>query len=194
MEVKDMRKTMKKLYGAMLAMALCVALLPTQAVKAETTATENQEEYAFIAKPMANTGGEITSEVYGVTEDGIPFWTFEYDTYVVETQYYNEKEQIITYEIKYDEEFTDRGEIKIADDADEELEEPKEEVKTTPSGRELAEGETVYIVKKGDCLWSIAKTLLGKGTRYKELFTRNGDIVEKAELIFPGQEIIIPAK
>lgn len=73
-------------------------------------------------------------------------------------------------------------------------EESKEEAQIIPSGRELAEGESVYVVKKGDCLWSIAKTLLGNGARYKELFTRNGDIVEKANLIFPGQEIIIPVK
>ena len=58
----------------------------------------------------------------------------------------------------------------------------------------MAEGETYYIVKKGDCLWGIARTLLGDGRRYKELFTRNGDIVEKAALIFPGQDIIIPVK
>lgn len=74
-------------------------------------------------------------------------------------------------------------------------EEPKEETpKAEASGREVLEGESVYIVKKGDCLWSIAKALLGNGAKYKELFTRNGDIVEKAELIFPGQEIIVPAK
>ncbi|MBP3569622.1 MAG: LysM peptidoglycan-binding domain-containing protein [Lachnospiraceae bacterium] len=77
---------------------------------------------------------------------------------------------------------------------EESKDEPKDEAQTIPSGRELAEGESVYVVKKGDCLWSIAKTLLGNGARYKELFTRNGDIVEKANLIFPGQEIIIPMK
>ena len=78
-------------------------------------------------------------------------------------------------------------------------EEVKEDVKEEPktekaSGRTLQEGESVYIVKKGDCLWGIARTLLGDGRKYTELYTRNNDIVEKATLIFPGQEIIIPAK
>lgn len=70
----------------------------------------------------------------------------------------------------------------------------QEETKPVASGREVLEGESVYIVKKGDCLWNIAKLLLGDGNKYKDLFTRNGDIVEEADLIFPGQEIIIPAK
>lgn len=79
-------------------------------------------------------------------------------------------------------------------DEEQKKEEQKEESQITPSGRKLAEGESVYVVKTGDCLWGIARTLLGDGARYKELFTRNGDIVEKANLIFPGQEIIIPVK
>lgn len=62
----------------------------------------------------------------------------------------------------------------------------------TKKGRKLYEGETVYIVQKGDCLWGIARKILGDGRLYKNLFTRNGDIVKKAELIHTGQEIIIP--
>ena len=82
-------------------------------------------------------------------------------------------------------------------------EEPKKEeateadkkvVSKTKDGREVYEGEEVYIVKKGDCLWGIAKQLLGNGARYNELFTRNNGIVKKATLIFPGQEIIVPTK
>ena len=72
-------------------------------------------------------------------------------------------------------------------------EEP-EAVKKTTDGREVYDGETIYIVKKGDCLWGIARQLLGDGKKYTELFTRNNGIVEKAELIYPGQEIIVPAK
>ena len=70
----------------------------------------------------------------------------------------------------------------------------KEIVEKTKDGRAVYTGETVYIVKKGDCLWNIAKQLLGNGARYKELFTRNNGIIEKAKLIFPGQEVIVPAK
>ena len=82
----------------------------------------------------------------------------------------------------------------VEEDVTTEVEEDaKTEIKTA-AGRELQEGESVYIVKPGDCLWSIARTLLGDGRKYTELFTRNNDIVEKAVLIFPGQEIIVPAK
>lgn len=72
--------------------------------------------------------------------------------------------------------------------------EDKEVIDKTKDGREVYTGETVYIVKKGDCLWNIAKQLLGNGARYKELFIRNNGIIEKAELIFPRQEVIVPAK
>jgi len=77
------------------------------------------------------------------------------------------------------------------------VEEPTETPATsdnTTTGREVKEGETVYTVKKGDCLWVIAKQFLGKGARYVELFERNNDILTDATLIRPGQEIIIPAK
>ena len=64
----------------------------------------------------------------------------------------------------------------------------------TTSGREVKEGETVYTVQKGDCLWAIARQFLGNGSKYTELFDRNGDILTDATVIIPGQEIIIPAK
>ena len=70
----------------------------------------------------------------------------------------------------------------------------KKVVKKTSDGREVYEGEQVYIVKKGDCLWNIAKQLLGNGARYRELFTRNNGIVKQARVIFVGQEIIVPVK
>ena len=69
-----------------------------------------------------------------------------------------------------------------------------EAVEKTTDGRAVAAGETVYVVKKGDCLWSIAKQLLGNGAKYTELFTRNNEILKNAEEVFPEQEIIVPAK
>lgn len=68
-----------------------------------------------------------------------------------------------------------------------------ESTETTKDGRAVYAGETVYTVKKGDFLWKIAKELLGNGAKYKEIFARNKDIIKKAELIFPGQQLIIPA-
>ncbi len=67
-----------------------------------------------------------------------------------------------------------------------------EAVDQTKDGRAVYAGESIYVVQKGDFLWKIAKQLLGNGAMYKELFVRNNDIIKKAELIFPGQELIIP--
>ena len=42
-----------------------------------------------------------------------------------------------------------------------------------------------YTVKKGDCLWNIAKKQLGDGTKYKELAQKNG--ISDPNRIYPGQ-------
>jgi len=62
----------------------------------------------------------------------------------------------------------------------------------TKDGRAVMVGESVYVVKPGDYLWAIAKMLFGNGAKYKDLFTRNNDVLKTADLIFPGQEIIVP--
>ena len=62
----------------------------------------------------------------------------------------------------------------------------------TSDGRVVYTGESIYVVKKGDSLWKIAKAFFDNGAMYKELFARNSDIIEKAELIFRGQELVIP--
>ena len=79
-------------------------------------------------------------------------------------------------------------------EAEEPATEEQEVAKVLESGRKVYVGEEVYVVKAGDCLWAIAEKLLVDGRRYNELFTRNGDIIQKAEMIFPGQEVIVPAK
>lgn len=67
-----------------------------------------------------------------------------------------------------------------------------EGIEKTTDGRAVYNGESIYVVKKGDSLWNIAKHFFGSGAKYKELFVRNNGIIEKAELIFRGQEIIVP--
>ena len=42
-----------------------------------------------------------------------------------------------------------------------------------------------YTVKKGDCLWNIAKKQLGDGTKYKEIAQKNG--ISDPNRIYPGQ-------
>ncbi len=42
-----------------------------------------------------------------------------------------------------------------------------------------------YTVKKGDCLWNIAKQQLGDGTKYQEIAKKNG--IYDPNKIYPGQ-------
>lgn len=49
-----------------------------------------------------------------------------------------------------------------------------------------------YTVVKGDCLWSIAKKQLGNGSRWQEIYQLNRDKVKNPNLIFPGQQLILP--
>lgn len=51
---------------------------------------------------------------------------------------------------------------------------------------------TTYTVVKGDCLWKIAKKLLGDGSRYTEIYNLNRDKISNPNLIYPGQVLTIP--
>lgn len=65
---------------------------------------------------------------------------------------------------------------------------------TEPEVEETASKTTYYIVVSGDCLWNIAKTHLGSGTRYIEIFNLNKDIMKNPDLISVGQKLVLPAK
>lgn len=52
--------------------------------------------------------------------------------------------------------------------------------------------EKTYTVKSGDCLWNIAKALLGSGSRYTEIYNLNKDQIKNPNLIYPGQVFRIP--
>ncbi|WP_069174380.1 transglycosylase family protein [Streptomyces griseus] len=59
---------------------------------------------------------------------------------------------------------------------------------TTPTGDKVKKGDGEYKVKAGDTLSKIADAEHVKGGWHK-LFTLNDDIVENADLIFPGQQL-----
>lgn len=48
-----------------------------------------------------------------------------------------------------------------------------------------------YTVKKGDCLWNIAKKLLGSGAKYTQIFNLNRNIIKNPNLIYVGQVLRI---
>ena len=49
-----------------------------------------------------------------------------------------------------------------------------------------------YAVQKGDSLWKIAKTQMGSGTRWGELYEANRDVISDPAKIYPGQLLTIP--
>lgn len=56
------------------------------------------------------------------------------------------------------------------------------------------EGETLYTVKAGDTLGTIAKAVYGDAAQYKAIFERNADRLKNANTIYEGQIIVLPAK
>jgi len=49
-----------------------------------------------------------------------------------------------------------------------------------------------YIVQKGDCLWCIAREILGEGIRWQELYENNRKLIgENPDLILPGMELVL---
>jgi len=65
----------------------------------------------------------------------------------------------------------------------------------TEPPRETSEApkNSSYSVKKGDCLWNIAKKQLGDGSRWKEIYELNKDKIQNPNLIYPDQELALPS-
>ena len=49
-----------------------------------------------------------------------------------------------------------------------------------------------YKVKRGDCLWNIARKFYGNGTKYTKIYNANRDKIKRPNLIYPGQVLKIP--
>ena len=49
-----------------------------------------------------------------------------------------------------------------------------------------------YTVKKGDCLWNIAKKFYGKGSEYKKIYDANTNKIADPKRIYVGQVLVIP--
>lgn len=61
----------------------------------------------------------------------------------------------------------------------------------SPASPAPAQNQT-YTVKKGDCLWNIAKKFYGNGAKYTTIFNVNKGKIKNANLIYPGQVLTIP--
>jgi nucleoid-associated protein YgaU len=49
-----------------------------------------------------------------------------------------------------------------------------------------------YVIRKGDTLSAIAKQFYGNANAYPRIFEANREVIQNADLIFPGQKIRIP--
>ena len=54
------------------------------------------------------------------------------------------------------------------------------------------DSDTFYTVRRGDCLWVIAKNFLRRGTLYTMIAERNS--IDNPNLIYPKQLLQIPTK
>lgn len=50
-----------------------------------------------------------------------------------------------------------------------------------------------YTVKRGDCLWNIAKRFYGNGAKYTTIYNVNRSKIRNPNLIYPGQVLWIPS-
>jgi LysM repeat protein len=50
----------------------------------------------------------------------------------------------------------------------------------------------VYIIRRGDTLWDIAKRYLGSGLRYSSIFQGNREVIRNPNLILPQQKVKMP--
>ncbi|MCM1190506.1 MAG: LysM peptidoglycan-binding domain-containing protein [bacterium] len=114
-------------------------------------------------------------EVLSITRtapDGMPVNRFVYGEQEVEIQQTSEETvswrrapSLITAEKEPE---TDR--TQISDPEETKPEKPNQDNSSGPTTQ-------VYIVKKGDSLWSIAEELLGDGHRYREIYRWNRDVI-----------------
>ena len=71
---------------------------------------------------------------------------------------------------------------------------PVAAVETKRETREPPKVSQLYTVKKGDCLWAIAKRFYGNGSLYTRIYSANQGIIGgDPNRIYPGQVLTIPA-
>lgn len=68
----------------------------------------------------------------------------------------------------------------------------KKPVKKVTSSPSKSTAQRTYTVKKGDCLWNIAKKFYGKGSAYTKIYDANTNKIANPNLIYPGQVFVIP--
>ena len=52
---------------------------------------------------------------------------------------------------------------------------------------------TTVIIKRGDNLWRLSRTMYGKGVRWSTIYDSNRDQIRNPRRIYPGQVFVVPA-
>lgn len=65
-------------------------------------------------------------------------------------------------------------------------------VQSRASGPNEPQTPVTYTVVKGDSLWAIAVKFYGNGAKYTAIAEANKDKIKQANLIYPGQKLVIP--
>lgn len=68
---------------------------------------------------------------------------------------------------------------------------PKKQKKVTSTPK-ASNAKRTYTVKRGDCLWNIAKRFYGNGAKYTKIYDANTNKIANPNLIYPGQVFVIP--
>ena len=66
------------------------------------------------------------------------------------------------------------------------------EKKVASTPKATSSPKRTYTVKKGDCLWNIAKQFYGNGSAYTKIYDANTNQIANPNLIYPGQIFVIP--
>lgn len=68
----------------------------------------------------------------------------------------------------------------------------KPATKKVKSSNSKDNAKRTYTVKKGDCLWNIAKRFYGNGSAYTRIYDANTNKIADPHWIYPGQVFVIP--
>lgn len=68
----------------------------------------------------------------------------------------------------------------------------KKPTKQVKSSNSKDNAKRTYTVKKGDCLWNIAKKFYGNGSAYTKIYDANTNKIADPHWIYPGQVFVIP--
>lgn len=68
----------------------------------------------------------------------------------------------------------------------------KKPAKKVKSSNSKDNAKRTYTVKKGDCLWNIAKKFYGNGSAYTKIYDTNTNKIADPHWIYPGQVFVIP--